>query len=106
MPRPTAVAACVQGRSQYQQLRELQRGSSGTVYLAADVTSGKQVAMKLLPRSKVDLGTAREIACQRQCLMHPHIVQFRESFLTRDSLAVVMEFASGGDLRSASLPLH
>lgn len=31
-------------------------------------------------------------------LLHPHIVQFKEVFLTTDYLAIVMEYAAGGDM--------
>lgn len=31
-------------------------------------------------------------------LLHPHIVKFHEVFLTPDYLAIVMEFAGGGDM--------
>lgn len=88
-----------QGRSRYHEVRELQRGSSGVVHLAMDIATLKRVAIKLVPREKVDLGTAREIASMRQCMMHPHVAQFRETFRTRAGLAIVMEYASGGDLR-------
>lgn len=30
--------------------------------------------------------------------MHPHIVQFHEVFLMKDYLAIVSEYAAGGDL--------
>lgn len=36
-------------------------------------------------------------AC-RLCVAHPHIVQFREIFLSPGHLAIVMEFAAGGDM--------
>lgn len=39
----------------------------------------------------------------RQCMMHPHVAQFRETFRTRAGLAIVMEYASGGDLRCATV---
>ena len=42
-------------------------------------------------------GQLLEIAC-RLCVAHPHIVQFRELFLTQSHLAIVMEFAAGGDM--------
>ena len=42
-------------------------------------------------------GRALEIPC-RLCVAHPHIVQFRELFLTDSHLAIVMEFAAGGDM--------
>lgn len=30
--------------------------------------------------------------------MHPHIIQFREVFLTEKYLAIAMEYAAGGDM--------
>lgn len=39
----------------------------------------------------------REILNHRD-LVHPHIVQFKEVFLTPHYLAIAMEFASGGDM--------
>lgn len=41
---------------------------------------------------------AREVLNQRLCFHHPHIVQFREVFLTAEHLAIVSEYAAGGDL--------
>ena len=40
----------------------------------------------------------REILNHRLCVVHPNIVQFREIFLTPVHLAIVMEFAAGGDM--------
>lgn len=89
-----------QGHSHYHQLHELQRGSSGVVHLAVDSKTLKRVAVKVLPHDKVDVSTAREVTAQRQCLMHPHIIQLREAVVTDDlGLAIIMEYAPGGDLR-------
>lgn len=46
-------------------------------------------------------GTDRvQVTAQRQCLMHPHIIQLREAVVTDDlGLAIIMEYAPGGDLR-------
>lgn len=41
---------------------------------------------------------AREVLNQRLCFHHPHIIQFREIFLTPEYLAIVSEYAAGGDL--------
>lgn len=41
---------------------------------------------------------AREVLNQRLCFHHPHIIQFREVFLTPDHFAIVSEYAQGGDL--------
>lgn len=40
----------------------------------------------------------REILSHRSCSAHPHIVRFREVFLTPRYLAIAMEYAAGGDL--------
>lgn len=31
-------------------------------------------------------------------LLHPHVIQFKEVFLTEDYLAIAMEYAAGGDM--------
>ena len=36
------------------------------------------------------------LPCSR--LLHPHIIQFREVFLTEKYLAIAMEYAPGGDM--------
>ena len=40
----------------------------------------------------------REILNHRLCVVHPNIVQFKEVFLTPNHLAIVMEYAAGGDM--------
>ena len=45
-------------------MRELQAGSTAMVHLVEDMSSGKPYAVKLLPRSGCDLGTAREVSCR------------------------------------------
>jgi serine/threonine protein kinase len=39
----------------------------------------------------------REIINHRQ-LVHPHIIQFKEVFLTSQHLSIAMEYAAGGDM--------
>ena len=58
-----------------------------------------QVAIKFLERgSGVNKSVLREILNHRLCVVHPNIVQFKEVFLTPNHLAIVMEFAAGGDM--------
>lgn len=40
----------------------------------------------------------REILNHRLCVVHPNIVRFHEVFLTPRHLAIVMEYAAGGDM--------
>ena len=44
-----------------------------------------------------------QIANQRQCLMHPHIIQFREAFCTDEHIGVVMEYLAGSDMRCEAM---
>ena len=58
-----------------------------------------QVAIKFLERGAgVSRGVVREVLNHRLCVAHPNIAQFREVFLTPSHLAIVMEFAAGGDM--------
>ena len=57
------------------------------------------MAIKFLERGPgVNKSVLREILNHRLCVVHPNIVQFREIFLTPVHLAIVMEFAAGGDM--------
>jgi serine/threonine-protein kinase SRK2 len=88
----------LEGHPKYQKIRALNSGTFGFVELALDKTNGQQVAVKFIERGdKVTKYVEREILNHR-CLMHPHIVQFREVFLTPQYLGIAMEFAAGGDM--------
>ncbi len=57
------------------------------------------MAIKFLERGAgVNKSVLREILNHRLCVVHPNIVQFREVFLTPVHLAIVMEYAAGGDM--------
>ncbi len=43
----------------------------------------------------------RRLLNQRVCTGHPYIIQLHEVFITDSYLAVVMEYAGGGDAASA-----
>jgi serine/threonine-protein kinase SRK2 len=56
------------------------------------------VAMKYIPRGlKIDENVAREIINHRS-LRHPNIIRFKEVVVTPTHLAIVMEYAAGGEL--------
>ena len=48
-------------------------------------------------RLQVTKYVEREIINHRQ-LVHPHIIQFKEVFLTPQHLSIAMEYAAGGDM--------
>ena len=74
-------------------------GSTGTVWIATDKTSGRQVAVKKMDLRKQQ---RRELLFNEVVIMrdyhHPNIVKMYDSFLVGDELWVVMEYLEGGAL--------
>eukprot|EP00877_Chromochloris_zofingiensis_P012447 jgi/Chrzof1/7456/Cz02g24200.t1 len=86
------------GHPRYEKIRDLNSGTFGFVQLARDKQTGELIAVKFIERGdKVTKYVEREIINHR-CLVHPHIVQFKEVFMTPQHLCIAMEFASGGDM--------
>lgn len=86
------------GHPKYQKVRDLNSGTFGFVLLAIDKNTSRQCAIKFIERGdKVTKYVEREILNHR-CLLHPHIVQFKEVFLTPQYLGIAMEYAPGGDM--------
>ncbi|CAK0785491.1 hypothetical protein CVIRNUC_008700 [Coccomyxa viridis] len=83
----------------YVTLKYLSEGSFGFVVLAKERTTGKQVAIKFMERTegKMTKNVERELL-NHSMLIHPHVVRFEECFLTDKHLAIVMEYAAGGNL--------
>lgn len=96
--RPAAKPEPLEGHPRYEKIRDLNSGTFGFVQLARDKQTGELIACKFIERGdKVTKYVEREILNHR-CLVHPHIVQFKEVFLTQQHLGIAMEFASGGDM--------
>lgn len=88
----------LQGHSKYERVEEVNSGSFGLVLKASDKTQKTPVAIKLLPRGpQIHNGVEREIL-NHKSLKHPHVIQFKEVFLTEKYLAIAMEYADQGDL--------
>lgn len=83
----------------YQKVKDLNAGAFGFVQLALDSVTNEEVAIKFIERgNSITKSVLREILNHRLCAVHPHIVQLREVFLTKQHLAIVMEYVAGGDL--------
>lgn len=83
----------------FKKIKDLNEGTFGFVQLATDTRKNELVAIKFLERGAgVNKSVLREILNHRLCVVHPNIVQFKEVFLTPNHLAIVMEFAAGGDM--------
>ena len=60
--------------------------------------TGEKVAIKYLQRGRsIDKHVSRELKSHIS-FCHPHVVRFRHLFLTKTHLAIVFEYAEGGDL--------
>ncbi|KAJ4733911.1 Serine/threonine-protein kinase [Rhynchospora pubera] len=82
----------------YGLLKDLGAGNFGVARLMRNKETKELVAMKYIPRGKkIDENVAREIINHRS-LRHPNIIRFKEVVLTPTHLAIVMEYAAGGEL--------
>ncbi|KAL3845148.1 hypothetical protein ACJIZ3_002551 [Penstemon smallii] len=82
----------------YEILKDIGSGNFGVAKLVKDKWSGELFAVKYIERGKkIDEHVQREIMNHRS-LNHPNIVRFKEVLLTPTHLAIVMEYAAGGEL--------
>ncbi|KAJ8633818.1 hypothetical protein MRB53_027154 [Persea americana] len=82
----------------YEPLKELGSGNFGVARLVRDKKTKELFAIKYIERgTKIDEKVQREIINHRS-LRHPNIVRFKEVLLTPTHLAIVMEYAAGGEL--------
>lgn len=86
----------------YDLLDVIGEGTAGTVYLARPKTSSSNVAIKIIPSSKVRNAVRREVAIHMQ-QFHPNILPLHAVTIARAShappaLALVMSYAPLGDM--------
>ncbi|KAM3237791.1 serine/threonine-protein kinase SAPK1 isoform X2 [Capsicum chacoense] len=82
----------------YEIVKELGSGNFGVAKLVSDKKTKELFAVKFIERGqKIDEHVQREIMNHRS-LKHPNIVRFKEVLLTPTHLAIVMEYAAGGEL--------
>lgn len=82
----------------YDLVKDIGSGNFGVARLMRDKQTKELVAVKYIERGdKIDENVQREIINHRS-LRHPNIVRFKEVILTPTHLAIVMEYASGGEL--------
>jgi len=86
--------------------RQLGRGATGTVYLAVDTFSGKEVALKVIEPEVFkdpEFGSVYRSQFLNEAslagkLRHPYIVGILDAVVQEDSGHIAMEVVSGGDL--------
>ncbi|KAL6501275.1 Serine/threonine-protein kinase srk2a [Orobanche hederae] len=82
----------------YELVKDIGSGNFGVARLMRNKETKELVAMKYIERGhKIDENVAREIINHRS-LRHPNIIRFKEVVLTPTHLAIVMEYAAGGEL--------
>ncbi|KAK9134702.1 hypothetical protein Syun_014032 [Stephania yunnanensis] len=82
----------------YEVVKDIGSGNFGVARLMRNKETKELVAMKYIERGqKIDENVAREIINHRS-LRHPNIIRFKEVVLTPTHLAIVMEYAAGGEL--------
>lgn len=86
--------------------RQLGKGATGTVYLAVDTFSGKEVALKVIEPEVFrdpEFGSVYRSQFLNEAslagkLKHPHIVAILDAVVQEDSGHIAMEAVMGGDL--------
>uniref|UniRef100_A0A1J3G3C9 non-specific serine/threonine protein kinase n=2 Tax=Noccaea caerulescens TaxID=107243 RepID=A0A1J3G3C9_NOCCA len=82
----------------YEIVKDIGSGNFGVAKLVRDKSSKELFAVKFIERGqKIDEHVQREIMNHRS-LNHPNIIRFKEVLLTATHLAIVMEYAAGGEL--------
>jgi eukaryotic-like serine/threonine-protein kinase len=90
----------------------LGKGATGTVYLAVDTFSGREVALKTIEPEVFrdpEFGTVHRTQFLAEAslagkLRHPHIVAILDAVVQEDSGHIAMELVTGGDLSQHTLP--
>eukprot|EP00803_Ostreobium_quekettii_P005761 evm.model.scf_977.1 EVM.evm.TU.scf_977.1 scf_977:4509-9602(+) len=97
----------------YEVQGELGHGGQGLVLLARDTRlpqGSAPVAIKCIPRWALTRERSRKCAereiLNHRKLFHKHVVAFREAFLTQTHLCIVLDYATGGDMRRLLLERH
>jgi serine/threonine protein kinase len=90
----------------YEIQRALGKGTTGTVYLARDTFTGREVALKTIEPEVFrdpEFGSVYRTQFQNEAslagkLRHPHIVAILDAVVAEESGHIAMEYVPGGDL--------
>lgn len=83
--------------TRYSKVQSLGKGSFGFVQLAKNLANNEMAAIKFLKRGEVNKYVEGELI-NHSLLRHPHVIQFKEVFLTPEYICISMEYATGGSL--------
>lgn len=84
----------------YAKIKDIGQGSYGKAVLVQD-KEARMYVMKIIDMSRMDSKQRKDAVNEVKVLSslkHPYIVSYRESFQENRQLAIVMDYADGGDL--------
>jgi len=85
----------------YEKGNKLGAGDFGTVYRATSTESGRECALKIVPRSPETSDSEHREAAVMKSLDHPAIVRLFEVIEEKSNIHYVIEICEGGDLLAA-----
>src|SRR5467141_3182665 len=96
----------------YEVQKHLGKGATGTVYLAKDTFTGREVALKTIEPEVFrdpEFGTVYRSQFLNEAslagkLRHPHIVSILDAVVSENSGHIAMEYVTGGDLSEHAAP--
>lgn len=87
----------------YRKVKVVGKGSFGHALLVHSLSDRKQYIMKIIDVSRMERKQKEEALNEVHVLKsmrHPYIVTYRESFMEKRCLCIVMDYADGGDMYS------
>lgn len=84
----------------FRTMAPLNHGSFGIVFVATDIQTGQDVAIKCISRTSFT-DSFEELECHRRLPYHPNLVNLIHSFETDTHVYLVLEYCANGDLYEA-----
>ncbi|OMJ92710.1 hypothetical protein SteCoe_4454 [Stentor coeruleus] len=87
----------------YRKVKVVGKGSFGHAVLVQNISDKKLYIMKIIDVSRMERKQKEEALNEvhvLKAMRHPYIVTYRESFMDKRCLCIVMDYADGGDMYS------
>ena len=85
----------------FEKLQKLGAGSFGVVYLVRRRQDNKKYVMKIIDMKKMSTNQKRESVLEATIMSKVHcqyVCKYYDSFMSRDSINIIMEYCENGDL--------